>query len=131
MSTFLAGRPGLLDLDPSIPRPSVLADRVYQALKHRILTCTFKPGDQLIEVELCAALNVSRTPLREAFNRLAHEGLVIASPYRGYSVAPLSTEAFQQLCEVRRIIEPQVAALAAERAPPEDTAKLLKLAKHE
>jgi DNA-binding GntR family transcriptional regulator len=131
MSTFLAGKPGLIDLDPSIPRPSVLADRVYQALKHRVLTCTLKPGDRLVEIDLCAVLNVSRTPLREAFNRLAHEGLVTASPYRGYSVAPLSAESFQDLCEVRRLIEPQVAALAAERATPEDTSRLLKLTKLE
>ena len=40
-----------------------------------------KPG--LVEIDLCNALNVSRTPLREAFNRLAHEGLINASPYRG------------------------------------------------
>jgi GntR family transcriptional regulator, rspAB operon transcriptional repressor len=131
MSTFLAGKPGLIDLDPSIPRPSVLADRVYQALKHRILTCALKPGDRLVEIDLCNALNVSRTPLREAFNRLAHEGLVNASPYRGYTVAPLSAESFQDLCEVRRLIEPQVAALAAQRASPEDTAKLLNLSKLE
>ncbi len=127
MQTFLAGRPGLSELDPSLPRPSVLADQVYEALKHRILTCTLKPGSRLVEVELCTTLNVSRTPLREAFNRLAHEGLVLASPYRGYSVAPLSAGSFQDLCEVRRLIEPQVAALAAERATPEDTAQLLEL----
>lgn len=131
MSTFLAGKPGLIELDPSPPRPSVLADRVYEALKHRILTCTLKPGDRLIELNLCATLNVSRTPLREAFNRLSHEGLVQASPYRGYSVAPLSARSFQDLCEVRRLIEPQVAALAAERATAEDTSKLLHLSKLE
>ena len=131
MSTFLAGKPGLIDLDPSLPRPSVLADRVYEALKHRILTCVLKPGSRLVEMELCSALNVSRTPLREAFNRLSHEGLVLASPYRGYSVAPLSAESFQDLCEVRRLIEPQVAALAAQRATPEDTTKLLNLSKLE
>lgn len=129
MKTFLSGTPGLSELDPSTPRPSVLADQVYEALKHRILTCALKPGGRLVEVELCTALNVSRTPLREAFNRLAHEGLVLASPYRGYSVAPLSAGSFQDLCEVRRLIEPQVAALAAERATPEDMTQLLNLSK--
>jgi DNA-binding GntR family transcriptional regulator len=46
-------------------------------------------------------------------------------------VAPLSAESFQDLCEVRRLIEPQVAALAAQRASPEDTARLLNLSKLE
>lgn len=129
MTTFLAEQRGLIDLDPTVPRPSVLADRVYSALKHRILTCALKPGERLVEAELCAAMSVSRTPLRDALNRLVHEALILTSPYRGYSVAPLTAEKFSDLCEVRRLIEPPVAALAAERATPEDVARMIGLSK--
>lgn len=107
----------------------VLPDRVYAELKHRILTCALKPDDRLIEVELCADLGVSRTPIREALNRLANENLVLASPFRGYTVAPLTARSFHDLCEVRSMIEPAVAALAAERATPEDVARLFELSK--
>ncbi len=106
---------------------SVLPDRVYAELKHSILTCLLKPDDRLIEAELCAQLGVSRTPIREALNRLANENLVMASPFRGYTVAPLTARSFQDLCEVRRMIEPAVAALAAERATPEDVNRLSEL----
>lgn len=102
MNTFLAGQPGLIELDPTVPRPAVLADRVYAALKHRVLTCALKPGERLVEADLCTTMGVSRTPLREAMNRLVHEGLILTSPYRGYSVAPLSAEKFSDLCEGRR-----------------------------
>lgn len=102
----------------------MLPDRVYAEIKHRILTCVLKPDDRLIEAELCEQLDVSRTPIREALNRLSNENLVMPSPFRGYTVAPLTARGFHDLCEVRRMIEPAVAALAAERATPEDVDRL-------
>lgn len=127
MKAVLTRKPGLADLAASPSDSGVLPDRVYAALKRRILTCEIPPGGRLVEVDLCAALKVSRTPLREALNRLANEGLVVPSPFRGYSVAPLTARDFHDLCEVRRMIEPAVAALAAERAMPEDIARLYEL----
>lgn len=127
MKTSLAAKPGLPDLSQSPASGGVLPDRVYAELKQRVLTCALKPGERLIEAELCQSLGVSRTPIREALNRLANEGLVVASPFRGYSVAPLTARSFHDLCEVRRMIEPAVAGLAAERATPEDVARLLEL----
>ena len=118
--------PGPLENGTAV-RNRVLPDRVYTELKHRILTCTLKPDDRLIEAELCSSFGLSRTPIREALNRLAKEDLVVASPFRGYSVAPLTARGFQDLCEVRRMIEPAVAALAAERATPEDVTRLFEL----
>jgi GntR family transcriptional regulator, rspAB operon transcriptional repressor len=93
-----------------------------------VLTCSLLPGSRIIEKELCAEMQVSRTPLREALNRLALEGLVIIVPYRGYAVAPLTVSGFRELCEVRRILEAETCALAAERATPEDIKRLEALA---
>ena len=114
----------LLDLDPGVTLPTALPDRLYAVLKHRILTCTMAPGERIIEKDLCAEMTVSRTPLREAINRLALEGLVVVTPFRGYAVAPLTVRAFEELCEVRRIVERDAAALAAQRATPEQIATL-------
>ncbi len=118
----------LIELDPAVRPPSALPDRIYATLKHRILTCAILPGARIVEKELCGEIGVSRTPLREALNRLALEGLVVLIPYRGYAVAPLSVDGFRELCEVRRVLEAESAALAAERAGQEDIRRLEELA---
>ncbi|MEO6238019.1 MAG: GntR family transcriptional regulator [Vicinamibacterales bacterium] len=109
----------LLDLDPGVSAPAALPDRLYGILKHRILTCVIPPGERLVEKDICTEMGLSRTPLREAINRLALEGLVVLTPYRGYAIAPVTITAFEELCEVRGIIEPDGAALAATRATPD------------
>lgn len=118
----------LVELDPKMLPVATLPDRVYEVLKHRILTCALPPGQRLIEKHLCAELGVSRTPLREALNRLAHERLVGLTPYRGYAVTPVTLEDVRSLCEVRRIVECESAALAAERATPQEIEQLAGLA---
>jgi GntR family transcriptional regulator, rspAB operon transcriptional repressor len=118
----------LIELDPAITRPVTLPDRIYATLKHRILTCTMLPGARIVEKDLCSEIQVSRTPLREALNRLALEGLVTIAPFRGYAVAPLTIVGFRDLCEVRRILESEAAALCAERAADEDVKRLDSLA---
>lgn len=97
-----------------------LPDRVYKKLKHQILTCGVAPERRLIEATLCAAYGVSRTPLREALNRLALEGLIVAAPVSGYAVAPLTIEDIRHLNEVRQAVEAEAAALAAQRATGQD-----------
>jgi DNA-binding GntR family transcriptional regulator len=105
----------LAELEPIVTRQA-LPDRIYAALKHRILTCRLLPGERLIEKDLCSEMNVSRTPLREALNRLGLEGLITLEPYKGYEVAPLGIEDIRNLSELRGIVESEAAALAAERA---------------
>ncbi len=131
MIYFAHMRPGgnsLIELDPTVALPTALPDRIYATLKHRILTGSILPSARIIEKELCTEMHVSRTPLREALNRLALEGLVQIVPYRGYVVAPLTVQGFRELCEVRRILEAETAALAAERATDADIAHLASLA---
>lgn len=123
----LGGRP-LIDLDPKMPVTQGLPDRIYSALKHRILTCSLQPGQRLLEKDLAQELGVSRTPLREALNRLALEQLVFLTPYRGYAVTPVSVEDIRNLNELRLIVESEGAVLAAERATGEDVRELRRLA---
>jgi DNA-binding GntR family transcriptional regulator len=84
-----------------------------------------RPGERIVEKDLCKEMQVSRTPLREAFNRLSLEGLIVLSPYRGYAVAPVTVKGYQELCELRRIVEGGTAALAAERATGEDVQRMV------
>jgi DNA-binding GntR family transcriptional regulator len=114
----------LIELNPAVTQPAALPDRIYAALKHRILTCSMQPGERIVEKDLCREMAVSRTPVREALNRLALEGLVAITPYRGYATSPISVKQFRDLCEVRRIVESESAALAAERATAAQIASL-------
>jgi len=118
----------LLDIEPSVSRPAALPDRIYAVLKHRILTCSMRPGEKIIEAALCQEMQVSRTPLREAFNRLSLEGLIEMRPYRGFAVAPVTVAGYKELCEFRRVIESGGAAIAAQRATPEAIERLLAVA---
>ncbi|WP_309384860.1 GntR family transcriptional regulator [Cerasicoccus frondis] len=101
-------------------KPAALSDQLYAELKRRILHCELPPGARLIEKTLCEELEVSRTSLREALNRLSGERLVMLKTNCGFSVAPLTEESFRNICELRRVLESQAAALAAERASAQD-----------
>jgi DNA-binding GntR family transcriptional regulator len=120
--------PSLIELQPGVPPPTSLRDGLYATLKYRILTCAMLPGERIVEKRLCEELKVSRTPLREAFNRLALEGLIVQSRHRGICVSPVTVEAYEELCEVRCIVEGAAAALAAERSSGEDVGRITQAA---
>lgn len=105
-------------------KPAALSNQLYAELKRRILHCELPPGVRLVEKALCGELEVSRASLREALNRLSGERLVILKTNCGFSVAPLTEESFRNICELRRVLESQAAALAAERATEQDIADM-------
>ncbi len=117
----------LIDLVPAPPTREAMPDRMYAVLKHRILTCILEPGWKVNEKILADELGASRTPLREAMNRLAFEGLLKLEPYKGYVVSPVTAADIRNLSEVRRIVESETAALAARRATDDDCKRLQKL----
>lgn len=82
-----------------------LADRAYDKIKRRIFDFDLMPGDRLSESELAQQANVSRTPLRQALQRLQHEGFVMAIPKVGWLVPPLIFEKFDELYDFRVMIE--------------------------
>lgn len=97
----------------------VLGDQVCEVLKERILDQAYAPGQKLNIDALVRELNVSSTPIREALSRLAAEGLVIAAPFVGFTVAPMpSARFYADLYAFRRIIEPWAASEAARLRPP-------------
>lgn len=74
--------------DSPAPQRSLLRDDVYRSIRDAIVRGQLAPGEQLRDQELGAWLQVSRTPVREALQRLAQAGLVVAEPGRMTRVAP-------------------------------------------
>jgi len=82
-----------------------LSDKVYDALKERIINLSLKPGQKLVEMQLADELGVSKSPIRDAFHRLEREKLVSMIPYKGWYVETISMEGFKQICEAREALE--------------------------
>jgi DNA-binding GntR family transcriptional regulator len=95
---------------------STLRQRVVEVLRNAILECRLKPGDRLIERELCELTGVSRTSVREALRNLESEGLVQNVPNRGPIVATVTPGEALQIYEVRCALEGLAGRLFAERA---------------
>lgn len=101
-----------------------LRKQVIQLLREAILSFEYKPGDRLVERDLCERCGVSRTVIREALRHLEAEGLVDIIPNHGPVVVRITPEDAEALYEVREVVEALVARLAAERATAQDRAKL-------
>jgi DNA-binding GntR family transcriptional regulator len=82
-----------------------LKDRVYQNIKFQIIRGTLKPGTRLPEEELSKAMNISRAPIREAFNRLEEEGFVTIIPRKGAAVSNITTQMIEDIFEIRETLE--------------------------
>src|SRR5579871_2702194 len=91
---------------------ATVAELAVEALRSLIVDGTLKPGERINEVRLAGQLGVSRTPLREALNRLAAEHAVTGTPNVGYVVHPLTIEEFEQIYDIRPILDPEALRLA-------------------
>jgi DNA-binding GntR family transcriptional regulator len=89
-----------------------VSQQVAAAVRGMIVDGALAPGQRINEVRLSQALGVSRTPLREALGRLAAEGALSSTPAIGYAVRPLTAEEFEQLYEIRPILDPEALRLA-------------------
>lgn len=86
-----------------------------EMLKENILEGKYQPGARLNEAELATSMGVSRSPIREAIQRLAKEGLVKIVPRKGAFVADLTFKEVEELFELREALEVKAAELAAQR----------------
>lgn len=85
------------------------ATLVSEAVRARIIDGTFPPGRQLTEAQLAEQLRVSRGPVREAFQRLIQEGLLVSEPHRGVFVVVLDDRDLDDLRIARRAVEREAA----------------------
>ena len=96
-----------------------LTDRAYHMLRAAIVRCEFEPGVRLKVEFLSGKYGISSSPLREALNRLAHEGLVLALDHRGFRVAPMALDALNDLTHMRLLLETDALASAIEHGSDE------------
>jgi len=101
-----------------------LREQAYEAIKHRIVTCAYKPGEYLNEANISKALGLGRTPVHQALDRLMLEHMVEVIPRKGVIVKPVSLEEVMAIIDVRLVNEPYCAGLAAERADSGDIAQM-------
>lgn len=107
---------------------SPLGAEIYGAILSRILTSDLGPGDRLTIDTLARELGVSQTPIREALHRLDAEGIVVRHHLSGYRVAPkIDRSQFEDMVEIRLLLEPAAARRAAERMSPSALAELIAL----
>jgi DNA-binding GntR family transcriptional regulator len=101
-----------------IPRTN-LGEEVYRVLWKRILDRGLRPGDKLSDLRLSHELGVSRTPTREALQRLVSDGIVRAERNRGFFVASFSTSDIAEIYDLRAALETMALRAAAPRLTPE------------
>jgi DNA-binding GntR family transcriptional regulator len=99
-------------------RPNISAT-LADTVREMIVDGRLPAGSRVNEVHLAAALEVSRTPLREALMRLTAEGALVVMPRLGFHVAPLTTEEFEQIYPMRALLDPEALRLAGKPSPPQ------------
>lgn len=102
-----------------VERPAkTLRELALEKVREAIVSGHFRPGDRLVERDLCAQLGVSRTIVREVLRHLESEGLVANLPNKGPIVAQLDLNEARQIYEIRGALEGMAARLCAERNDP-------------
>src|SRR4249920_540024 len=108
--------------DPSGSHPRSRADFVYESLRDAISDGRIAAGERVREEEVARNLGVSRTPVREALQRLQQRGLLEIGAGRGLLVASLSQQQVIELYAMRQILEGSAARFAATHATPAEIA---------
>lgn len=102
------------------PAAKSLLDRAYGAIKLRIITCGYRPGEVLSEAAISQEMRIGRTPVHQAIHRLVMDGLVSVMPRKGIVVRPVSMDEAVDIITVRLLTECYCARLAADRAGEAD-----------
>jgi DNA-binding GntR family transcriptional regulator len=107
--------------------PVTLDEQVYRILRDRILHWELGPGQRLDIDELSQSFGVSRTPIKNAFNRLSVEGLVDIHPRRGTFVTHFKRKDLEELIDVRMMVELHSVEACLRKATPEDDVRLRRI----
>jgi DNA-binding GntR family transcriptional regulator len=127
-SKAITKRPVRTRAAKDVGHDGTLTDRAYAELEEMIVTLQLKPGTVLSEQALALRLKIGRTPIREALQRLAREGLITILPRKGILVSDINPRNQLLVLEVRREIERLLSRAGAERATKEQRAQLQKIA---
>lgn len=100
----------------ALQRPLSLRQQVYERLRTALRAGEYRPNQRLTEIGIASALGVSRTPVREALGLLSREGLLSPMPHGGFKVPDLQIDDLNDIFELRYLLEPYAAGLAARNA---------------
>jgi GntR family transcriptional regulator, trigonelline degradation regulator len=114
-------RPGKLRI---VQAPRTLREIALERMRTAILEFHFKPGQRLVERDVCEQLGVSRSVVREVIRHLESEGLIVTVPHQGPAVAKLDAETAGQIYELRALLEGAAAQSAASHAEDEDIERM-------
>lgn len=117
-----------MNVNSGIDTNQTLAEKAYELIEEMIVTLKLPPGTVFSEADLSRQLNIGRTPIREALQRLSGERLVVALPRRGMMVTEINIASQLALLETRRVLDRLIATRAARRATPEQREILKELA---
>ena len=106
-----------------------LTEQAYRRIEEQIVTLRLKPGEVISEQRLSATCRIGRTPVREALQRLAREGLVVILPRKGILISDINPRHQLLLLEVRRELERLLSRVGAERATDEQRRSMLEIAR--
>jgi DNA-binding GntR family transcriptional regulator len=91
----------------------LLTERAYERVRRDIISCTIAPGSEISETQLATQYKLGKAAVRVALTKLAHAGLVRAMPRRGYIVMPVTLKDIHDVFELRLMLEPAAAHMAA------------------
>ena len=106
-------------------------DRAYEFLRREILSCRLAPGLRIVEGEIAGLLAMSNTPVKRALGMLIQEGFVEVRPRHGYRVTEITLADVQEIYQLRQVVEPAAAELAAANATPEQLQEMRRLVEND
>jgi DNA-binding GntR family transcriptional regulator len=104
--------------------PAGLADQAYSRLKHDIVWCRLRPGEEVSETKLAAMYGLGKAPIRQALSKLVQEGYVEANRRKGHVISPVTLQSVKDLFDLRLMIEPSAIESACGKV---DLARLVEL----
>jgi DNA-binding GntR family transcriptional regulator len=114
-------------LGAPVAQPKTVREVVEESIRTAIIEGRLKPGQRLIERELCEALGASRTSVREALRTLENDRLVTVTTHRGPTVTRLTAAEAAEIFDLRAELEARLARAYCEKAPPGEDAVLAEL----
>jgi DNA-binding GntR family transcriptional regulator len=113
---------------PLKARDEQLSDAAFQRLRADVLFGKLKPGEKVTEAQLGQRLGLGKAPVRNALARLVQEGLLEARPRSGFLIVPITMEDILECFQLRLLLEPMAARLAAGRLSSAQVRRLMQLA---
>ena len=105
-----------------------LKDMAYTIIREKIVNCEYMPNQFMTETELTEMIGVSRTPIREAINKLEQEGLVQVLPKRGIMIKEITVGTINDMFEIRILVEPYLVETYGKDIPKEEIKRQLEIA---